>query len=169
MITLEARTSLKSRVEDFLCQEAALLDDKRFDEWLQLYDEDAHYWVPVLPDASEPGHCIAHFDEVRSFMEARIERLKLPNAYSEHPPSRTCRIISNLQTFPAESDGTVRARANLVVHEYRQRVAGEPIRALYAGAVRYTLRFQDESFRIRAKRIDLIDSEGAFYLSSIPL
>lgn len=162
-------TNLKTQVEDFLVLEAALLDDKRFDEWLNLYDEDAHYWAPVLPSATEPGHCMAHFDEERSFMEARIERLKLPNAYSEHPPSRTCRIISNVQLAAEADDGNVRARANLVVHEYRKRITGEPLRALYVGAVRYTLRPQDGSFRIRAKRIDLIDSESAFYLSSIPL
>jgi 3-phenylpropionate/cinnamic acid dioxygenase small subunit len=163
-----AMTDLKNKVEDFLSLEAALLDDRRFDEWLQLYDEDAHYWVPVLPDATEPGFCLAHFDEERSFMEARIERLKLPNAYSEHPPSRTCHIISNVQVVSAD-DVSIQARANLQVHEYRKRITGEPERALYVGAVRYTLRPENDSFRIRAKRIDLIDSEGAFYLSSIPL
>ncbi|MBW7836485.1 MAG: aromatic-ring-hydroxylating dioxygenase subunit beta [Sphingomonadales bacterium] len=164
-------SGLKSRIEDFLTHEAALLDDKRFDEWLELYDEDAHYWAPVLPDAAERGECMAHFDEERSFMEARIQRLSLPNAYSEHPPSRTCRIISNIQVVDEDrdGDGNVQVRANLIVHEFRMRVTGEPTRALYAGAVRYTLRPKGEAFRIHAKRIDLIDSEGAFYLSSIPL
>lgn len=112
---------------------------------------------------------MAHFDEERSFMEARIQRLRLPNAYSEHPPSRTCRLISNIQVMGEDEDGSVQVRANLVVHEFRLRVTGEPTRALYAGAVRYTLRPQGDAFRIHAKRIDLIDSEGAFYLSSIPL
>ena len=162
-------SGLKSRIEDFLTHEAALLDDKRFDEWLELYDEDAHYWVPVLPDAAERGECMAHFDEERSFMEARVARLALPNAYSEHPPSRTCRIISNIQIVGEDGDGSVQVRANLIVHEFRLRVTGEPTRALYAGAVRYSLRPQGKDFRIHAKRIDLIDSEGAFYFSSIPL
>lgn len=162
-------TTLRTRIEDFLHHEAALLDDRRFDEWLELYDEDAHYWVPVLPEADEPGHCLAHFDEVRSFMEARVERLKLPNAYSEHPPTRTCRLVSNVQILPSDDDREVHARVNLAVHEYRKRINGAPERSLYVGAAHYRLRPHGESFRIRAKRIDLIDSEGAFHLSSIPL
>lgn len=162
-------TALRTQVEDFLHHEAALLDDKKFDAWLDLYDEDAHYWVPVLPDADDPGHCLAHFDEERSFMEARIARLKLPNAYSEHPPTRTCRIVSNVLILPSDDGDEVRARVNLVVHEYRKRINGPPERSLYVGAVRYRLRPYGPTFRIRAKRIDLIDSEGAFHLSSIPL
>ena len=32
-------------VEQFLFHEAALLDNRKFDEWLELYPDDALYWV----------------------------------------------------------------------------------------------------------------------------
>ncbi|ABM58412.1 aromatic-ring-hydroxylating dioxygenase subunit beta [Verminephrobacter eiseniae] len=33
---------------DFVAHEAALLDKRRFDEWLALFTADGHYWVPLL-------------------------------------------------------------------------------------------------------------------------
>ena len=34
--------------EDFVAEEAALLDAGRFDDWLSLFAPDGHYWVPLL-------------------------------------------------------------------------------------------------------------------------
>jgi 3-phenylpropionate/cinnamic acid dioxygenase small subunit len=36
----------RQEVEDFLYEEAALLDEWRLEEWLQLLTEDAAYYVP---------------------------------------------------------------------------------------------------------------------------
>jgi hypothetical protein len=33
----------------FVIQEARLLDEKRFDEWYELFTDDAFYWVPLAP------------------------------------------------------------------------------------------------------------------------
>ena len=33
---------------DFIAREAALLDEGQFDDWLALFTEDGHYWVPLL-------------------------------------------------------------------------------------------------------------------------
>ena len=79
---------LTFQVEQFLFREAELLDERRFEEWLALYEPDAWYWAPVLADATERGLALAQFDEDRTGMEARIRRLRQSNAYSEHPPTR---------------------------------------------------------------------------------
>ena len=34
-------------IEQFLYQEARLLDNKQFKAWLELFTEDARYWMPV--------------------------------------------------------------------------------------------------------------------------
>ena len=46
------RLLLRLEVEEFLVEEAALLDEWRLDEWLALFTEDATYVVPStdLPD-----------------------------------------------------------------------------------------------------------------------
>ena len=38
---------LISRVEQFLFQEARLLDERRFEEWLSLFSDDGVYWIPA--------------------------------------------------------------------------------------------------------------------------
>ena len=49
---VSAARTLREEVEDFLYQEAELLDEWRLDEWAALFTEDARYVVPTtdLPD-----------------------------------------------------------------------------------------------------------------------
>jgi 3-phenylpropionate/cinnamic acid dioxygenase small subunit len=35
---------------DLVYLEARLIDEKRFEEWYELYTEDAFYWVPLTQD-----------------------------------------------------------------------------------------------------------------------
>ena len=39
-----ARPLLKQEIEDVLYREAELLDKRRYEEWLDLFTEDARYW-----------------------------------------------------------------------------------------------------------------------------
>ena len=34
-------------IEQFLLDEADLLDERRFEEWLELMTDDVHYWMPT--------------------------------------------------------------------------------------------------------------------------
>jgi benzoate/toluate 1,2-dioxygenase beta subunit len=158
---------LTFQVEQFLFHEAELLDDRRFEEWLALYEPDAWYWAPVLADATERGLSLAHFDEDRTGMEARIRRLRQTNAYSEHPPTRCCRSIGNVRVRDRHVDSVV-VRSTLLAHEYRRGVAGETRRAFVA-RVEHLLRLRGDNFGIAWKRVDLVDAEGGFHVSSAPL
>ncbi len=42
-----ARLLLKDEVERFLFAEAELLDDRQYEEWLALLDDDIRYWMPM--------------------------------------------------------------------------------------------------------------------------
>ena len=42
-----ARLLVAQDVAEFLYREAELLDERRFEEWLDLFTEDAHYWMPL--------------------------------------------------------------------------------------------------------------------------
>ena len=42
-----AQVLLQYEVEQFLYHEAALLDDRRFHEWLELLTDDVEYWMPI--------------------------------------------------------------------------------------------------------------------------
>ena len=44
---LSEKAALQYEVEQFLYAEAAMLDARRYREWLELIAEDIHYWMPI--------------------------------------------------------------------------------------------------------------------------
>ena len=90
---------LQHRVEQFLYAEAQLLDDHRFTEWIELFTEDAHYWMPSRNTRTnrERANEIAargegaHIDDDMVRLRGRIRRSTSGLAWSEEPPSRTRR------------------------------------------------------------------------------
>jgi phthalate 3,4-dioxygenase beta subunit len=86
----------------FLNLEAALLDARRYEEWLGLLEEDIRYLMPVQlttskeDDASALGG-MAHFDEDHYSLSKRVERLLGEHAWTENPPSRTRRFVTNVR------------------------------------------------------------------------
>jgi benzoate/toluate 1,2-dioxygenase beta subunit len=156
------------RVEQFLFREAALLDERRFDEWLALFEPDGWYWAPVLGDATERGLALAHIDEDRPQLEIRIRRLGKPNAWSEQPPTRSCRIVSNVIVDAQDDGGEWQVRSRLYMREFRLRVGASPAEQSHVARVTHLLRPAHEGFRIAGKRVDLVDAEGALAAGSVP-
>ncbi len=139
--------SLREEVEDFLYEEAALLDEWRLDEWAALFTEDARYVVPTtdLPEG-DPGRDLAFIDDDIVRIRGRVKRLKSRHAHREYPSSRTRRFISNVRV--KEASGTsVAVTANALVYRFR---SGES--APYVGRYEYTLRRVDGGFRISYRR-----------------
>src|SRR5262245_59491123 len=91
-------TVTREQVEDFLYQEAALLDAWRLDEWLALLTDDACYRVPAneAPEA-DPGETLFIIADDIARIRARVARLQDRNAHAEYPHSRTRRMISNVR------------------------------------------------------------------------
>ena len=49
----------RSAVEDFLYMEARLLDNRQFEEWMDLFTDDALYWVPAGRDDIDPSRHVS--------------------------------------------------------------------------------------------------------------
>ena len=64
------------RVIDFLYDEARMLDEGRYDEWLALWLEDGHYWMPLDWNQKDP-------DLVTSLLYEDLFMLKLSGRASE--------------------------------------------------------------------------------------
>lgn len=116
---------LLREVEQFLYAEARLLDERQYEAWLELFTPDARYWVPTVAtrmrdDGGEIAdkRSLAHFDDSKRTLTLRIKRLLSGFAYAEDPPSRTVRIVSNVQIDPGDVNG-VTARSNLVLYRTR--------------------------------------------------
>jgi len=149
-----ADVELRAEVEELLFREAALLDRGRLDEWLELYTDDATYWIPLQADQSDPLTTSSIVYDDRRLMEARVRQFQHPRAHARVPAPRTVHQVGNVRVLEAEGRET-RVGSTLVLVEYRrerQRVWG--------AVVEHRLRRTAEGLRIAAKRIDLVDSEA---------
>ena len=144
----------RAEVEEFLYEEAALLDTWRLREWLGLLTDDATYEVPSTdaPDGDARTTLVLIAD-TRERLRSRVDQLLGKTAWAENPRSRTRRLITNVRILDADGD-TTRVTANFVV--YRMRV--EQIDT-YVGRYEHTLVRQDGGLRIRRRRA-ILDLEA---------
>jgi 3-phenylpropionate/cinnamic acid dioxygenase small subunit len=147
----------------FIRHEARLIDERRLDEWLELFTDDAHYWVPATPGQSDPLNHNSLAYEDKLLLQLRIERLKSPRAYSQRPPSRCLHVMqeSDIEKVDA-AHGEFLTRTPFVYTETR---GNESQR--YAATAWHTLVWSDERLRIRLKRVDILNCDAA--LPSIQL
>ncbi|MBV1882087.1 MAG: 3-phenylpropionate/cinnamic acid dioxygenase subunit beta [Pseudomonadales bacterium] len=124
-ITIE-QMLLQYEMEQFLYDEASLLDERRFDEWLALLTEDVHYWMPIRrtttsaevdKEFTAPG-AMAFFDEDLTMLQLRVRKMTGKYAWSEDPPSRTRHSVSNVRVIDNTGDEIT---VGLNFHLYRTR------------------------------------------------
>ena len=152
MITLD----LQQEIEQFLYREARLLDDGRFYEWLDLFTDDAFYFMPTRESRAsrEEGERkvgeLAHFEDDKSFLVSRVQRLDSELAHAEQPPTRTRHFISNVEVIE-EGDDQIEVRCNILVYQSRL----ERTECFYVGKREDHLRRVDDEWRIARRKIVL--------------
>ena len=152
----------RQQVEEFLYEEAALLDAWRLDDWLALLTDDAVYRVPSndRPD-SMPGDTLFIIADDINRIRARVTRLKKKDAHAEDPRSRTRRLLTNVRIV-SRKGAELEVEANFSVHRFRR---NDGIR-VYVGHYRYGLRAMGGRLKI-AKRDAIIDSMELGSLGSV--
>ena len=145
-----ALRELRAEVEDFLYEEAELLDSWRLDQWAALFTEDAISHVPALddPDRDPKDSVFLVADDIIR-IRSRVRQLMGDTAWAENPPSRTRRLITNVRVIAAEGD-VVRATANFLVHRCRmERIS------TFVGQYQYKLLRHGASFKIAERKVIL--------------
>ncbi|PTQ55803.1 MAG: Aromatic-ring-hydroxylating dioxygenase, beta subunit [Candidatus Carbobacillus altaicus] len=99
-ISLGDPTYLK--LQGFLQEEAYLLDQGAFREWLNLLDPEVRYVMPIRTTRERVHGSglvdqMVFFDENYASLKKRIDRLDTEYAWGEDPPSRTRRFIDNIR------------------------------------------------------------------------
>ncbi|HEY2484223.1 MAG TPA: aromatic-ring-hydroxylating dioxygenase subunit beta [Candidatus Binataceae bacterium] len=144
----------RQEVEDLLYKEAALLDEWRLEEWLELLSDDAVYEIPPTDvpegDARNTLFIIAD-DAVR--IRSRVKQLLGKSAWAENPPSRTRRMISNVRVLGADGD-RILATANFAVHRMRYESVDT-----YIGRYDYKLVRVGNELKIKERRA-VLDNEA---------
>ena len=137
----------RQQVEDFLFQEAALLDEWRLDEWLALFERDATYEVPTTDRPNEDPHRSQFYvwDDYE-LLGARVKRLKSRHAHAENPHSRTRRLITNVR-IGDQSDSSLPVRAAFLIYKIRDGNVDQ-----FVGRYEHVLAANGDGLRFRRRR-----------------
>src|SRR5215469_7433446 len=130
------RLLLTHEVAEFLYAEAELLDERRYDEWLDLLADDIRYWMPMRRNVkfgdtgrefTREGADVSWFDEGKDTLTRRVRQILTGIHWAEEPPSRICHMVSNVQILDASPAGAapseIAVKSRFLI--YRNRVETE--------------------------------------------
>lgn len=142
-------------VEDFLYQEASLLDEWRLPEWLALFTEDAHYLVPATDLAADasPDDNLFYIADDRHRLEQRVARLMKKSGHSEQPRSKTRHMVNNVRVT-AQDGGDLSITSAFAVYRTK-----DGITDLFVGKALHELVQAGGTLRIR-KKLCALDLDG---------
>ena len=140
--------------EQFLYHEARLLDTQRYEEWLELFTDDATYWVPLEQGQKDPYETSSIIHDDRTLLELRVKQIRHPRAHARQPLARTVHQVTNVVQL-GEGNGELRIGSALTVVEFRNEK-----QRIYGALVEHRLRRKGDTFQIAHKRVDLVNSEG---------
>jgi 3-phenylpropionate/cinnamic acid dioxygenase small subunit len=113
-----------NRLLETLYEEAAALDERRFDDWVAYLAKDLSYTAPLRLTRNGPNkdrdvvRTMKHFDENYDSMLMRTGRLS-KSAWAEDPPSRTRRFVTNVRVAESETPDEYEVVSYLYVERSR--------------------------------------------------
>ena len=144
-------------VEQFLFHEARLLDERRFAEWLALWDPQGRYWVPRFHDQDNPFEQVSLFWEDKMLREVRVRRVENARNWSQQPPTRSAHVIGNIMIEGLDAAGHLIVRSSFQLTEWRL------TQRQLAGAVFHKLAATDDGgWKIVLKRVNLVNCDDVF-------
>jgi benzoate/toluate 1,2-dioxygenase beta subunit len=147
-----------------LDREARLLDRRDFDGWLASFVPELIYWVPSTPHGGDPRREVAVMFDDRRRLEDRIFRLRTDFAWSQAPPSRTSRLVSNVEVFSAGRPDARMVRSNFLISEFWDR----EVRSL-AGWCGHQVVKHEDRWLIAVKQVNLLECDQSIRNLSIVL
>jgi len=158
------RLLLTQEIAQFLYTEAEILDERQYDEWLDLLADDIRYWMPMRRNVkygettrefTRETDDINWFDEGKDTLTRRVRQIQTGIHWAEEPRSRITHMVSNVQLLTATSDAVV-ARELAVKSRfliYRNRVETET--DVLVGKREDTLRRTGDGWLIARRKIIL--------------
>ena len=153
---------LQREIEAFYYHEAELLDERRFEDWLDLLTDDISYFMPLRRNVkygthaeqenSRPGQDAAWFDEGKHTLTQRVKQLKTGIHWAEEPLSRVRHLVTNVQITATGNVQEIDVKSRFLV--YRNRVDDET--DIFVGQRTDRLRHTDAGWKV-ARREILLD------------
>lgn len=105
----------RAEAEELIYREALLIDERRFDEWLELFHPTGLYWVPAGSDDIDPTRSVSIIYDNAPQRAIRVERLNSPQNWSQDPVPRVRHLVSNVLLEGAQSNDHAVARSNQLI------------------------------------------------------
>ena len=142
---------IQREVEELLYRQAAHLDAKRWQAYIDLFDADGVYWMPADPSQDTWKGVPSVFAEDVDLMRIRMKRLGHPKAWSMDAPWATSHVVSNVLLAEGASRDRMVSESRFHATEVRR----DDVRH-FAGSYRHELRRVDGALRIVLQRVDLL-------------
>jgi 3-phenylpropionate/cinnamic acid dioxygenase small subunit len=156
------RMLLHHEVEQFFTYEVSLLDERRWEEWLDLLADDIRYYMPFVRNVKYGEHAereltreqedINWFDEGKDTLTKRLQQIMTGIHWAEEPLSRVVHLVTNVQVADVKSaGGEVHTKCNFLV--YRNRL--EMNTDILAGRRKDVLRKAEGQWKLARREIIL--------------
>ena len=158
------RLLLTQEIAQFLYTEAEILDERQYDEWLDLLADDIRYWMPMRRNVkygdttrefTRETDDINWFDEGKDTLTRRVRQIQTGIHWAEEPRSRITHMVSNVQLLTATSHavvaGELPVKSRFLI--YRNRVETET--DVLVGKREDTLRRTGDGWLIARRKIIL--------------
>ncbi len=143
-------------LEQFPFHEASLIDEQRWEEWNDLFVDEGEYWIPAVPNQEDAINHISLMYETDLLRAVRIKRFRHPNAFSLKPAPRSSHMLSNvLLDDYDDSTGVCVVKSRFIVLQYRREEQD-----LFGGSYTHCLKATEQGYKIKKKKVDLINCDA---------
>jgi 3-phenylpropionate/cinnamic acid dioxygenase small subunit len=135
LVSVPASVALRLEVEDFYYLEADLLDERRYEPWLEMLADDIRYRVPISRNVhSSDGHKevldddldVSWMDEGKETLTHRVEQFRTGIHWAEEPVSRTSHLYTNIRlTDLDDAEDPQRISVSMRFLVYRNRLRSD--------------------------------------------
>lgn len=143
---------------DFVYDEAHVLDEGRFEEWLALWAPDSYYWMPLEYKQTDPKLVTSLLYEDEFLRKMRVHRLQGARTFSQQPRSR-CSHVLNRPRIVEMDTANGRFAVETTFHYVETRLDEQ---FLLAATSRHELLLIDGALKMKLKRVDLLNCDSAF-------
>ena len=149
-ITVDLPIGVDPVLAAFVYLEARLADEARYDEWEDLWADDARYWVPRREGADSEQE-VSYILDNRRRLASRIAQLKTGARHAQVPPSNMRRLITNLEIV-GRDESTVTVGSNFALFEHRYATT------IWAGRYLHRIRISQPALQLVEKTVHLVNA-----------
>ncbi len=144
-----------ARAIEFIWREAEILDKRDYRAWLELWDSQGFYVVPIDPEATDFAATLNYAYDDHHMRELRVQRMTSGYSASASDAARTVRTVSRF-TLSSDSADLVEVKSSQIIIAYKRGVS-----TIFAADVSHKISMASGEPRLVEKVIRLIDSTEA--------